>query len=406
VKTFSTLIIVVASIFLTVSAWAENKYAAAVVIGNMSYQGGRIPNVDFAHNDAEAFKRYLIDILGYREGNIIDLRDATQAQMMAAFGNRETHEGTLWQYLRPGRSDVTVFYSGHGVPGLKDRRGYLLPVDANPEKPEINGYPVDVLYKNLTKLGARSVTVFLDACFSGESGGGMLLSNTSGISIKPKMPDEAKGMVVLTAAQGDQVASWDTKAEHGLFTEHLLAAMYGGADQDPYGNGDGNVTVDEVKNYLDDEMTYSARRAYGRKQNASVQGAGKRIVSVLPAGRPLSRPAIQKTSLQPVPAKKPAVAVASPGKMEGDWKGGANFDCQDAPSWFDLAMNIKGNKITGSGSYGINISGKVEGETDITGSIFSGLGTARFKGSLSSGKLTGNFTDSEGCRGDFELGRD
>ncbi len=201
------------------------------------------------------------------------------------------------------------------------------------------------------------------------------------------------------------VASWDTNAEHGLFTEHLLAAMYGGADQDPYGNGDGNVTVDEVKNYLDDEMTYSARREYGRRQNASIQGAGKRIVSVLPSGRPLSRPAIQKTSLQPAPAKKAALAPASPGKLEGDWEGGANFYCQDAPSWFDLAMNIKGKKITGSGSYGLTISGKVEGETDITGSIFSGLGTARFKGSLSSGKLTGNFTDSEGCRGDFELGR-
>ena len=26
-----------------------------------------------------------------------------------------------------------VFYSGHGVPGLKSRTGYLLPVDADPD---------------------------------------------------------------------------------------------------------------------------------------------------------------------------------------------------------------------------------------------------------------------------------
>jgi hypothetical protein len=49
-------------------------------------------------------------------------------------------------------SDVTVFYSGHGVPGLKSKRGYLLPVNADPNKPEINGYPVDTLYANLAKI--------------------------------------------------------------------------------------------------------------------------------------------------------------------------------------------------------------------------------------------------------------
>ena len=62
--------------------------------------------------------------LTYREGNIIDLRDATQAELMSAFGNERSPEGKLWRFVRPGRSHVTVFYSGHGVPGLKDKRGY------------------------------------------------------------------------------------------------------------------------------------------------------------------------------------------------------------------------------------------------------------------------------------------
>ena len=37
---------------------------------------------------------------------------------------------------------MVVFYSGHGVPGLKDRRGYLLPADADPDSVEINGFPL------------------------------------------------------------------------------------------------------------------------------------------------------------------------------------------------------------------------------------------------------------------------
>ncbi|MBT6387446.1 MAG: caspase family protein, partial [Alphaproteobacteria bacterium] len=126
-------------------AAAKNKYAVAVIVGNKAYQG-RIPSVDFAHNDADAMRRYVEDVLGYDGENIIDLRDASKAKIETAFGNERSHEGKLWRYLDPrGRSDVVVFYSGHGVPGLKDKRGYLLPVDADPEAPEINGYPLDTL---------------------------------------------------------------------------------------------------------------------------------------------------------------------------------------------------------------------------------------------------------------------
>jgi hypothetical protein len=153
-------------------AASRNKDAVAVIIGNKDYKS-RIPTVDYAHNDAIAFKTFVIDVLGYDPENIIDLRDASKAQLETAFGNRETHEGKLWRYISPkGKSDVMVFYSGHGVPGLKDKRGYILPVDADAGTPEINGFPVDTLLANLGKLKTKSMTVFLDACFSGESQGG------------------------------------------------------------------------------------------------------------------------------------------------------------------------------------------------------------------------------------------
>lgn len=35
----------------------------AVIIGNKTYQG-RIPAVDYAYRDAEAIKRYVVDVLG------------------------------------------------------------------------------------------------------------------------------------------------------------------------------------------------------------------------------------------------------------------------------------------------------------------------------------------------------
>jgi formylglycine-generating enzyme required for sulfatase activity/uncharacterized caspase-like protein len=285
-----------------------NEDAVAVVIGNSNYSGDRIPNVDYAHRDAAAFRRYLIDVQGYREGNIIDLRDATQAQMEAALGNDRTHEGTLWQYVRADGSDVTVYYSGHGVPGLKSMRGYLLPVDADPNKPEINGYPVDTLYANLAKLPARSVTVYLDACFSGDSPRGMLIKATSGITVVPRLPKKITKLTILTAATGDQVASWDTENHHGLFTEHLLAALYGAADAPRYGVADGKVTLGEVEKYLARNMSYAAKRIYGRIQHATINGDAGVVLAALGKSRP-RRPVLATSPKRTAALPPPTVQV-------------------------------------------------------------------------------------------------
>ena len=81
--------------------------------------------------------------------------------MWSNFGSRATADRSeLWSYLDPdGRSDVVVYHSGHGASGLEDKRGYVLPVNSDPNTAELNGYPIDVLYENLSNLEeARSVT--------------------------------------------------------------------------------------------------------------------------------------------------------------------------------------------------------------------------------------------------------
>ncbi len=258
----------------------KNPDAIAVIIGNRDYKGST-PDVDFAGNDADAMKAYVLNTLGYRPGNIIDLRDASKAQLEDAFGTKENHKGRLYDYVRADESDVIVFYSGHGVPGMSDKRGYLLAVDANPNRAELTGYPVDILLKNLAKVPAKSMMVFIDACFSGDSPKGMLVRATSGLTVKITAPKKASdNMIVITAAEGDQFASWDEDAKHGLFTKHLLEALNGAADKHvKTGNKDGKVTLGEVKAYLDREMTYQARRRFSRDQNATVSGDLKTVLS-------------------------------------------------------------------------------------------------------------------------------
>ena len=271
------------------AAEAANEFGVAVIIGNKAYQDDRVPEVDYAHNDADAFYRFVVGTLGFSPDNVVDLRDATKARMESAFGSKGNVRGQLWRWAEAdGSSDVVVFYSGHGVPGINDGRGYLLPVDANPDTAEINGYPIDVLYENLGKVPHKSVTVFLDACFSGGSGdGGKLIAGASPVYVEADVSG-LPGLTVLTAATGKQLASWDTEARHGLFTEHLLEALYGAADAD----GNGRVSAAETKLYLDRHMTRAARRTYGREQDASLYGDERALLSFSSTDGWSSRPTL------------------------------------------------------------------------------------------------------------------
>ena len=272
----------------------RNPDGVAVIIGNRAYKYD-VPEVTYAHRDAEAFRRYVVDVLGFDPENVIHEKDADKATMERVFGNKDNLTGSnFWRLLHPdGLSDVVVFYSGHGIPGLNDKRGYLLPVNAHPDTAELNGYPIDVLYNNLVKLkeqqAVRSVHVFLDACFSGDSGGGRLIASTSAIHVAPLVESQGlEKLTILTAASGKEVASWDKTAKHGLFTHHLLDALYGGADAD----ADGQVTAVETKAYLDRHMTRAARRLFGRVQNADLRGVETAVLARAMGGMFPVRPAI------------------------------------------------------------------------------------------------------------------
>ena len=257
-------------------AQVHNPHGVAVIIGNRDY--AHTEKVAYAHRDTDAFKEYVTDLLGFDPKRVIHLRDVTLTQMIEVFGNEREFKGEVWRLLdQGGRSDVVVFYSGHGVPGLRDKRGYLVPVNARPDTVELSGYPIEVLYANLGKLKkARSVVVYLDACFSGDSHAGMLFERASPVKIRAALPKEVgRRVTVLTAASGKEVASWDDSARHGLFTNHLLSALYGAGDSDK----DGRVTAGEAKSYLDRHMTEAARKIR-RVQNASLMGSKDAVLSV------------------------------------------------------------------------------------------------------------------------------
>ncbi|MBU0481574.1 MAG: caspase family protein [Proteobacteria bacterium] len=241
-----------------------NKYAVAVVIGNAKYDDKDIPSVNFAVNDAELVKNYLINTLGYREGNIIFEANASKGVFESIFGTSDTHKGKLFEYLTPQQSDIFVFYSGHGAPSLETKKGYILPVDGNANNVRISGYSLDLLYENLAKMPAKSVTVVTDACFSGAP----LFKKASPVGIIVNNPLAAStNTTLINSSAGTELSSWYTEKGHGLFTYYFLLGLTGEADL----NQDKKVTMAEINKYLGENIPYMARTLHGgRKQSPSV----------------------------------------------------------------------------------------------------------------------------------------
>ena len=74
------------------------------------------------------------------------------------------------------------------------------------------------------------------------------------------------------------MAWWDDRARLGLFTRHVLEGLTGAADRKEFGNGDGRGTLAELGRFLKDELTYRARRRFGRDQDPQVTGEMDRVM--------------------------------------------------------------------------------------------------------------------------------
>ncbi len=245
----------------------QNPDAIAVIIGNRDYQNAK--PVSFALNDAWVMKQYLINALGYKEGNVFFVQNARQSDFYLYFGKKGNHKGKLFNTVKENKSDVFIYYSGHGAPGLKDKRGYFVPVEADPNYIELGGYSADTFYENLSNIPARSITVVLEACFSGAT----IFENISPMVMEIKNPtSEFKRGVVMASSSGSQVSSWYNEKGHSMFTYFLLKGLQNAnADSDH----DGAVSFEELYSYISDKtegVPYYARRIHGVEQNPTIEG--------------------------------------------------------------------------------------------------------------------------------------
>jgi WD40 repeat protein len=246
--------------------------AVALVIGNKNYKWG-IPTVEYALNDAFSVREFLVQHLGYKSGNVVLLENATLSDLKVILGDGAV-KGRLHDIVKPGTTELFVYFSGHGAPGINNGESFLLPVDANPDKLEITAIRLSQFIETITSLNPVKTTFAVDACFSGITNGNEnIIKGASSLAIKLKpIPPQQSNQVILTASGDNEVASWYDDKRHGLFTYYLLKGLSGSADTDK----NQAVTASEMRRYLLDQkdgIPYKARELFSRDQNPQINGS-------------------------------------------------------------------------------------------------------------------------------------
>jgi osmotically-inducible protein OsmY len=242
--------------------------AVAIIIGIQDYR--RVPKADFASNDARVFYDYAIRGLGVRPENVKLLTDeqADDVAILGAFKN--------WLPLksRGAKTDVYVFYSGHGYPSDDGTSLYFLPYGVDRQFLDRTAIKQSEIVSALQAVSPRSVTLFLDACYSGQSRTGeTLLAGARPILIQPKASTFPSNFTVLSASAPEQIASSSADLKHGIFSYFLMKGMEGEADQ----NKDGAITVREMQAYLSDSVGRKAM-SISRTQQPQLVGDQSRVL--------------------------------------------------------------------------------------------------------------------------------
>jgi hypothetical protein len=241
--------------------------AVAVIIGISNYKS--LPKAEFAKDDAQVFYDYAIRALGVKPGNIKLLMDeqADAEEIYTAF--------KTWLPARvKSTTDVYVFYSGHGLPTQDGSGLYWLPQRANRDLISKTGILLSEVNNDIQASKPKSVTIFMDACYSGQARGGeTLVASARPIALKSQPTTFPSNFTVISASQADQISSSSPELQHGIFSYYLMKGMEGDADE----NRDGKITAAELQTYIL-EMVGKQAMTLNRRQEPQMVGDLGRVL--------------------------------------------------------------------------------------------------------------------------------
>ena len=243
-----------------------NPNAVALIIGVETYSS--LPPAHYADSDATHFYDYASQSLGVPPHKIKLLTDskANRLELLKAMRSWMRTE------VINGKSDVYIFFAGHGLASADGSKTYLLPADGDRDLLDETSILRDDLIASAK--GAKTITMFLDTCYSGGTRTNeVLLADARPIAIVPDMKALPSNVTVLAAASGAQLSSTYEAAQQGLFSYWLMKGLEGDADA----NKDKKITAGELHEYVARQVGPMAQRR-NRQQDPQLMGDSMRVL--------------------------------------------------------------------------------------------------------------------------------
>jgi hypothetical protein len=237
-----------------------------------------------------------------------------------------------------------LYLSCHGV---QDARGQLYFAFTDTERAFLRStaVPADWVREQIYASRSKATLVLIDCCFSGAFITGMRARSSTHANVESLVPDlpAGSGMAVLTASGETEVSFEDAASEMirpSYFTDALITGIASGsADL----NRDGRVTVDELYDYIYDQV-----RSGPSPQRPRRLGVGEGVLVVSDAPRARSAPT-PRIPVSPAAAPPPGPLQSTPLTVRGVL-GWVSFDGQ----WVVIGKDGVGHIYKGERRYHVS----------------------------------------------------
>ncbi len=183
----------------------------ALVIGNNNYR--YLNKLQTAVNDAKEVSQLLRDHYGF---STKVLYDATRDDILTA----------LVEYRRtlPDKSNLLIYYAGHGHNDREADEAYWLPVDAQKDNNQ-NWISADDITRDVRAIPSQHVLIISDSCYSGS------LTRDADVAINPR--DQSKFLArmwssksrTLMASGSDEPVADGGGGGHSVFANAILQGL-------------------------------------------------------------------------------------------------------------------------------------------------------------------------------------
>jgi len=254
------------ALLLLISLPSQAATRFALLIGN---NVGDINDgaLRWAEEDARRLHDLLIELGDVAKGRAILLQGVTQERVHSALARLR---GQVEEANRHGfRSEVLVFYSGHG--------------DAEALHFGSTRFPLSNLKSLIQAIPADTSITIIDACRSGVLRAGRVKGAVHGPAFDISLAREPgpAGHVWITSAGIDEIAQESDELRSSFFSHHLLSGLRGAADTD----SDDQVTLAELYRYVYHHTLSSSHGETAAVQHPEMQleleGEGEVIMTVL-----------------------------------------------------------------------------------------------------------------------------